>query len=181
MLRLLHSLSAQQSLEVYLEVSGMIDARHLKPSTYDARVKQAVKNLCAGPSTIRPSCGPTNWVTIRAVSTACVAILCEWPRGSPSRGADDAYQALQWTMQTAERDAGLRPTAVALEFIFAAIDSLDKYSAFVPAMTSRSSPSAELEDHVVGIGVEIKADERGMLIANALPGGPAAEAGLRRG
>jgi carboxyl-terminal processing protease len=48
-------------------------------------------------------------------------------------------------------------------------------------MTGRSSPSAELEDHVVGIGVEIKADERGMLIANALPGGPAAEAGLRGG
>ncbi len=43
------------------------------------------------------------------------------------------------------------------------------------------APSAELEDHIVGIGVEIKADERGMLISKALPGGPAAQAGLQSG
>ena len=179
-LRLLHSLSAQQSLEVYLEVSGLIDARHLKPSTYDARVKQAVKNLCAAldnPSFLRANELGDDPGRLDSLRRDFMRVA----EGQPIKGADDAYQALQWTMQTAERDAGLRPTAVALEFIFAATDSLDKYSAFVPAMTGKGSPSAELEDHVVGIGVEIKADERGMLIANALPGGPAAEAGLRGG
>jgi carboxyl-terminal processing protease len=179
-IRLLHSLSAQQSLEVYLEVSGLIDARHLKPSTYDARVKQAVKNLCAAldnPAFLRANELGDDPGRLDSLRRDFVRVA----EGQPVKGADDAYQALQWTMQTAERDAGLRPTAVALEFIFAATDSLDKYSAFVPAMTGRASPSAELEDHVVGIGVEIKADERGMLIANALPGGPAAEAGLRGG
>jgi carboxyl-terminal processing protease len=179
-LRLLHSLSSQQSLEVYLEVSGLIDGRHLKPSPYDVRVKQAVKNLCAAlenPSFLRANELGDDPARLDSLRRDFVRVA----EGQPIKGADDAYQALQWTMQTAERDAGLRPTAVALEFIFASIDSLDKYSAFVPAMTGRSSPSAELEDHVVGIGVEIKADERGMLIANALPGGPAAEAGLRGG
>jgi C-terminal peptidase prc len=178
-LRLVHSLSPQQSTEVYLEVSGLIDARHLKPSTYDARVKQAVKNL---------SLALENPIFLRANSVgedpsrldAFRGDLQRVVNGQPVKNADDAYQAMQWTMQAAERDAGLRPTVVALEFIFGATDSLDKYSAFVPAI-GRGSPSAELEDHIVGIGVEIKADEHGMLIANALPGGPAAEAGLRKG
>ena len=160
-------------------MSGLIDGRHLKPSPYDVRVKQAVKNLMRLSKT-RPSCRPTNSVTIRPGSTAFRVDFVRVAEGQPIKGADDAYQALQWTMQTAERDAGLRPTAVVMEFIFASTDSLDKYSAFVPA-TGRGSPSAELEDHIVGIGVEIKADERGMLIANALPGGPAAEAGLQGG
>lgn len=178
-LRLVHSMPSQQSLEVYLEVSQLIDARHLKPSTYDVRVKQAVKNLYQGlenPAFLQANGlgdDPSRLDNLHRD-------LDRVAQGKPINGAEDAYQALQWTMQAAERDAGLRPTTVALEFIFGATDSLDKYSAFVPA-SGRGAPSAELEDHIVGIGVEIKPDEHGMLIANALPGGPAAEAGLQGG
>jgi carboxyl-terminal processing protease len=178
--RLVRSMSQQQCLEVYLEVSGLIDARHLKPSTYDARVKQAVKNL---------TLALENQAFLQANGLGNDPGRLDGFRrdlqrvadGQPVNGGEDALQALHWTMQAGERDAALRPTAVVLEFIFAATDSLDKYSAFVPAMGGKSSPSAELEDHIVGIGVEIKADEHGMLIANALPGSPAAEAGLRSG
>ena len=67
-----------------------------------------------------------------------------------------------------------------VEFIFGATESLDEYSAFVPAM-GRTAPTTELEDHIVGIGVEIKAEPRGLLISHALPRGPAAEAGLKGG
>ncbi len=83
-------------------------------------------------------------------------------------------------MRAAEEHAGLRPSAVVLEFVFGSTDSLDKYSGFVPTI-DRASPSVELEDHIVGVGVEIKPDERGMLVVNALLGGPAAEAGLKKG
>jgi carboxyl-terminal processing protease len=177
--RLVRSWSPQQSLEVYQEISGLIDARHLKPSPYDARVKQAVKNL---------TLALDNPVFLQANglgqdSSRLDAFRVDLQRvadGQPVRNADDAFQALQWTMQAADRDAGLRPTVVVMEFIFGATDSLDKYSAFVPAI-GRGAPSAELEDHIVGIGVEIKADERGMLISKALPGGPAAQAGLQSG
>ena len=178
-LRLEHSMSSQQSLELYQEISSLIDARHLNPSSYDARVKQAVKNL---------TLALENPVFLQANGLgqdpsrvdAFRGDLQRVADGQPVRNADDASQAMQWTMQAAERDAGLRPTVVVMEFIFGATDSLDKYSAFVPAI-GRGAPSAELEDHIVGIGVEIKADERGMLIAKALPGGPAAEAGLQNG
>jgi C-terminal peptidase prc len=177
--RMVRSMSPQQSLEVYQEISGLIDARHLKPTSYDARVKQAVKNLTLALD--NPVFLQANGVGQDPGRLDAFRVdLQRVAEGQPVKNADDAAQALQWTMQAAERDAGLRPTAVVLEFIYGATDSLDKYSAFVPAI-GHGAPSAELEDHIVGIGVEIKADERGMLIAKALPGGPAAEAGLKSG
>jgi carboxyl-terminal processing protease len=100
----------------------------------------------------------------------------------PIGGADEASQALQWTIEAAGRDVGLDGPVVAIEFVFAATESLDRYSGFVPRM-DKSAPSVELEDHIVGVGVEIKCDEQesGMLIVHALAGGPAAEAGLKAG
>jgi carboxyl-terminal processing protease len=177
--RLVRSMSPQQCTEVYQEISGLIDARHLKPSSYDARVKQAVKNLTLALD--NPVFRRANGIDQDPSRLDAFRVdLQRVADGAPVKNADDAYQAMQWTMQAADRDAGLRPTAVVMEFINGATDSLDKYSAFVPAI-GRGAPSAELEDHIVGIGVEIKADERGMLIAKALPGGPAAEAGLKSG
>ncbi len=37
----------------------------------------------------------------------------------PISGRDEAYQALRWTMRAAEQHAGLRPSAVVLEFVYA--------------------------------------------------------------
>lgn len=95
--RLVRSMSAQQSLEVYLEVSGLIDARHLKPSTYDARVKQAAKNLCQAlenPAFLRAN-GLDDPSRIEAFRRDVLRVA----EGRPIAGADDAYQALQWTIQ----------------------------------------------------------------------------------
>jgi carboxyl-terminal processing protease len=177
--RLLRSLSTEQGFQLFTEVSILIDSRHLKPSTYDARVKQAAKNLFEALD---------NRAFLRANGlegdpsrTAAFRVDIEQLANShPISGRDEAYQALRWTMRAAEEHAGLRPSAIVLEFVFGSTDSLDKYSGFVPTI-DRASPSVELEDHIVGVGVEIKPDERGMLVVNALLGGPAAEAGLKKG
>src|SRR5580704_10313527 len=176
---LLRSLSTEQGFQLFTEVSILIDSRHLKPSTYDARVKQAAKNLIEGLD---------NRAFLRANGlegdpsrTAAFRTDVEQLANShPISGRDEAYQALRWTMRAAEEHAGLRPSAVVLEFVFGSTDSLDKYSGFVPTM-DRASPSVELEDHIVGVGIEIKPDERGLLVVNALAGGPAAEAGMKKG
>ena len=176
---LLHSLSSEQGVQLFAEVSILIDSRHLKPSTYDARVKQAAKNLLGGFENrmfLRANGldgDPSRAATFRSD-------LEQLANSHPISGRDEAYQALRWTMRAAEEHAGLRPAAIALEFVYGSTDSLDKYSGFVPNL-DRASPSVELEDHIVGVGIEIKPDERGMLVVNALSGGPAAEAGLRKG
>jgi len=177
--RLERSISPERSLELYTEVSTLIDARHLHPSTYDARVKQAAKNLCQAVDN-RAFLQANNVPDDRARIDTFRNEMLQLVNSQPISGRDEASQALQWAMRAAERDLGLRPSTVAIEFVFGATDSLDKYSGFVPAM-DRASPSVELEDHIVGIGVEIKTEERGLVVARALPGGPAAEAGLQSG
>jgi carboxyl-terminal processing protease len=177
--RLVRSLSTEQGLQIFAEVSILIDSRHLKPSTYDARVKQAAKNLLEGLE---------NRAFLRANgldgdpsrTAAFRSDIQQLGNSHPISGRDEAYQALRWTMRAAEEHAGMRPATVVLEFIHGSTDSLDKYSGFVPTL-DRASPSVELEDHIVGVGVEIKPDERGMLVVNALTGSPAAEAGVRKG
>jgi carboxyl-terminal processing protease len=177
--RLLRSLSSEQGMQLFAEVSILIDSRHLKPSTYDARVKQAAKNLLEGLE---------NRAFLRANgldgdpsrTAAFRSDVEQLANSHPISGRDEAYQALRWTMNAAEQHAGMRPSVAVLEFVFGSTDSLDKYSGFVPTL-DRASPSVELEDHIVGVGVEIKPDERGLIVVNALAGGPAAEAGLQKG
>jgi carboxyl-terminal processing protease len=178
-IRLTHSMSQEQGLKFYLEASNLIDARHLKPSSYDARVKQTANNLLGGLEnrtflqTAGLSDDPARLEMFRND-------LLELARGRQITDADDAYQAVQWTMNKAQRDAGIRPSVIAIEFVYGSIDSLDKFSGFVPTL-DRRAPSADLEDHIVGVGVEIKSEDGGMLVVNALPGSPAAEAGLKSG
>jgi carboxyl-terminal processing protease len=65
--------------------------------------------------------------------------------------------------------------------VFGAAESLDKYSGFEPE-EPKSAPSADvLDDHVVGIGVEIKPHDDGVEVVKALRNGPAARAGITAG
>ncbi len=177
--RLLRSLSTEQGLQLFAEVSTLIDARHLKPSTYDARVKQAAKSLL-GALDNRAFLRANGLEGDPSRTAAFRSDIEQLANSRPISGRDEAYQALRWTMRVAEQHAGLRSSTIALEYVYGSTDSLDKYSGFVPAL-DRASPSVELEDHIVGVGVEIKPDEKGMLVVNALSGGPAAEAGLLKG
>jgi carboxyl-terminal processing protease len=176
---LLRSLSTEQGLQLFAEVSILIDSRHLKPSTYDARVKQAAKSLL-GALENRSFLRANGMDGDSSRTAAFRSDLEQLANSRPISGRDEAYQALRWTIRVAEQHAGLRSSAVVLEFVYGSTDSLDKYSGFVPSL-DRGSPSVELEDHIVGVGVEIKPDEKGMVVVNALSGGPAAEAGLQKG
>src|SRR5690606_4570258 len=67
-------------------------------------------------------------------------------------------------------------------------DSLDKYSAFAPSKAAygmldggQEFKSAALEENIVGVGVELKAHERGALILGTVENGPAARARLTNG
>jgi carboxyl-terminal processing protease len=177
--RLLRSLSTDQGLQLFAEVSVLIDSRHLKPSTYDARVKQAAKSLM-GALDNRAFLRANGLDGDPSRTAAFRTDIEQLANSRPISGRDEAYQALRWTIRVAEQHAGLRSSAIVLEFVYGSTDSLDKYSGFVPSL-DRATPSVELEDHIVGVGVEIKPDEKGMLVVNALSGGPAAEAGLLKG
>ncbi len=98
-------------------------------------------------------------------------------------------------MKAANRRLGLRREVVAMEFLSETLDSLDKYSSFMPnkaAAMADTAPtasldvniltkSAALEDSIVGIGVELKTHEQGALVMGVIENGPSAQAGVRKG
>ena len=175
--RSVRSLSADQAMRLYREVSAQTDSRHLEPSTYDLRVRRALRNL--GLALDNPAF--TKALRIPADSFQAAGfrdfLSRTWDRLKVD-GRSNAEQILQSVMHKGQSVRGLSPGVIAFEFANATVDTLDKFSALEPAEPSQS-PSAALESRMVGIGVEVKHHEDGLLVVRALRSGPAAEAGLQ--
>lgn len=175
--RFLQSMSTEQVIRVFQEVSQMIDQRHLEPKSYQDRTEQAIKNLMvavASPAFQRANNINPSPQQVESFQRE----LNQMAAGNSVKSANEAVQFMYTTMNAGQSRLGLRPSAVALEFVYASAESLDKYSAFTPDDQARR-PSASLEDHLVGIGVEIKPHDDGVRVVRPLRGGPAAEAGLK--
>lgn len=174
--RFVNNVPKEQVIRLYQEVSGLIDNRHIEPASYSARVRQAMKNI---------SLAVENKAFVEALRLKLSAPqvktfqqeIVRLFESRTVRNTNDSLQMMYAVMDLGSRSIGLKPAAVALEFVNGATDSLDKYSAFEPTEEARR-PSADLEDHIVGIGVEIKPHDDGMAVVRALKGGPAAKAGL---
>jgi len=177
--RTVRSLSTNQAVQLYREVSTQTDGRHLEPTSYDLRVRRALRNL---------GLALENPVATRALGISADSFRVDGFRDALARIWDgmninsrsDAESVMQTVMQHAQQVPGMTPGMVAYEFANATVDTLDKFSALEPAGPTQG-PSAALESEMVGIGVEVKLHDDGLLLVRALRGGPAAEAGLKAG
>ena len=188
--RAVGSMTSTQAMALYREVSQQTDQRHLEPSSYDLRIRRGLRNL---------GIALENPTFTRSLGVQVDSFRVDGFRTTLSRIAEtmnvanynDAQGVVQRVMQEAQNVPGLSPNVVAFEFANATVDTLDKFSALEPAEPGRGASldrqraeqvrSAALESEIVGIGVEVKVHESGLLIMKALRAGPAAEAGLKSG
>lgn len=98
----------------------------------------------------------------------------------PLRSRHDARDCAAIAARLAQRDLGLPPQAVVLEFVCSTATSLDEYSAFLTGSQMEEILS-QIEGNFVGLGVELKAEDNSLLIVNVIPNGPADAGGLRPG
>lgn len=179
MLSFLSRTSFNQVASVFTETSRLIDTRHVSPPSYEERTSQALLGLAeavANPEFLAANRVNPNPAAVQALQQELIRLA----QSQPARSSNEALGLMQWAAETAQQRIGLRREAAALEFMNAMIDSLDKYSALVPAKTA-SGPGASLEERIVGIGVELKTHKDGVLVTGTIEGGPAAAAGLRKG
>lgn len=179
--RFIKGTSPNRFADLYLETSRLIDSRHIEPSTYQARVDRAIQNL---EHAVRlPEFQRVYGLNLSpAQQQAFLRDLDGYAAGQRVQSANDALRAMSGVASIAGRDIGLPPAAVGAEFVYGATESLDEYSAFNPeAPAARPSASTGLEDSVVGIGVEIKPADNGVLVLKALRNGPAEKAGVQSG
>jgi len=186
--------SWQDLYTLYQESSQLIDGRHREPNGYDVRVAQALENLSegVGNDAFRQAYRVT--ADARAVQSFRSRLSSLNTRRVQTR--TDALEVMRQTASLARTEIGLNPNAVAAEFLFGAVESLDKYSGFLPSETrtgygadltvipaqyAAAKTAGPLDTSVVGLGVELKEHDRGVVIVKPLAGGPAANAGLQRG
>ena len=81
------------------------------------------------------------------------------------------------TARLIEARTGLSQTATVLEFVSAAANGLDNYSAYLTADQLREVYE-QIEGNFVGLGVELKAETGALLIVHVIPGSPAEQAGI---
>ncbi len=82
--------------------------------------------------------------------------------------------------QLAHEQLGLKPTVVIVEYLCGAANALDPYSAYL-TLNQLNDVYSMIDGNFVGLGIELKADDRSLLIVRVIEGSPAQQAGLRDG
>ena len=92
----------------------------------------------------------------------------------------DACDAVAAAAEFAQQRLEIPSTAVVLEYLCGATNSLDPYSAYLTP-DQLNDVYAQIEGNFVGLGVELKAQNGGLVIVRVIPGSPAEESGVRAG
>ncbi|WP_010586800.1 S41 family peptidase [Schlesneria paludicola] len=177
--RLMKQLSSSSVEQMYIEVSELIDGRHITPATYARRVDGALDHLIQAlevPAFLDAA-------EVRGDANAIASLqsdLQELRTRAKIRSTNDAIAMMRNVQLKTVQEIDINPAAIGLEFVYGATDSLDQFSMLLPPEKD-GGPSVGLRDNVVGIGVEVEPHPAGLKILKLLPGGPAAQADLRKG
>ncbi len=178
-IRVLTEMTSQSGEAFFREISQMIDNRHIEPSSYAVRVNNAFEHLhhaIANPAFQTATGLRVQMADIRDYQRSLSALQQE----SRVRSQADAVNVIRQVGRMSQQSIGLNPGAVYFEFVYASLDTLDKFSMLLPPEKT-GQVNVGLNESLVGIGVEVEADTAGLKILKAFPGGPAAQATLRKG
>ena len=188
--------SLNEATTAFLELSDLIDRRHVSPIDYPARTRAALNGLVAAVES--PEFLAAAGVSNRGTSQTAGSLRSLAQR--PARSRQEAVGLMQQAARIVNRDLGVPAGMVGMEFVHATMDSLDRYSSLVPTSTAMLDTddlpkaaaadgsmfdgltrTAGLDETITGIGVEMKPHADGAVVHGTVTGGPAAAAGLARG
>lgn len=179
---------------LYLEAANLIDTRHVNPMGYEARTAAALDGLATAIAT--PAFQRAAGVNASQSQVGVVQQQLRTLASRPVRSSSEAVGQMQQAASLVSRSLGMPEGLVAMEFVHANIDALDRFSAIVPRQSAMADEieietasygtdlelrTAGLEENIVGVGVEMKTDARGALVLGTVDGGPAQEAGVQKG
>lgn len=175
----LKTLRPQQTLELYTDLLGKIDAHYYTDPPYQMMTQRgaAAMDIALADETFLRNQG----VRVRGQQVDQLrSEILQLPGRYKIATARDAAAVASQIAKIANQRIGLNETATLLEFTSASAGGLDHYSSFLTADQLRDIYS-QIEGNFVGLGVELKAEQGDLQIVHVIPHSPAEQSGIHDG
>jgi len=170
---------ADEALDLYAQVLLKIQAHYVEAPNWKDVVERGTNSLevaLSEPVFLQRYLLVQDYQVLEEFRRELYRVL--GPRVVVSR--TDAYDAVADAAHLAEARLKVPPTAVVLEYLCGAANTLDPYSAYLTP-DQLNDVYSQIEGNFVGLGIELRAKEGALLIVRVISGSPAETAGLRSG
>jgi carboxyl-terminal processing protease len=175
----LRSLDETKALDLYEEILAKIESHYVSPPNWQELAERGLANLdiaLADAAFRRQN-------SLQADDAAIQDFQNQIHRRMAVTVVQTRQQAREVAANVARAAAqqmNLPPTATILEFTCGATSSLDQYSSFLTS-NQLKDVFCQIEGNFVGLGIELRSQQRSLEIISVISGSPAAQAGLRAG
>jgi carboxyl-terminal processing protease len=173
------TLSEADARRLHAELLGRIESHYVDQPDFarlSARGRLAVDVAIDDPVFLQALAVPPQ----EGQRTAFRTEMVELARQIPVANRADAERFAAWMAHVAHRTMGVPPTATLMEVSAAVMGGLDEYSAFLTG-GQLDDLYAQIDGNFVGLGVELKEADDGLLVINVISGSPAERSGLLAG
>jgi len=172
-------MSTERALDLYSRVLLKIESHYVDAPHWKALFDRGTGNLRVAlwePSFIDKNVPQRDRVAVESFMEELHRVAAPWSVVTRA----EARQAVSYVARLAQQRLEINPTVVVLEYLCGATNALDPYSAFLTP-NQLNEVYAQIEGNFVGLGVELKALDGGLVIVGVISGSPAEQAGIRAG
>jgi carboxyl-terminal processing protease len=171
-------LTLDDALDLYAEVLAKIQAHYVEEVEWDPLAAQGLDGLglaLANRAFVQAVLPPG--VTEEALQRCRQTLPAAWGKAAV-KDRRDLLRRVRALAGALRQEAGARPAAVVLEFVHAAAEALDPYSAYLPPDRFAMEKALARPD-LAGVGLDLTLARDQILIAGVVADGPAARAHLQ--
>ncbi len=176
--RMLHLPSAR-AIDLYGQVLAKIESHYVDQPSWKGLLERGTLDFetALGERTFIERNAPgTNALAIERFTNELNQTLAG--RNVADRGA--VRNCVVEISELAQSRLGIPATAVILEYLSGATNSLDPYSAYLTP-DQLADVYSQIDGNFVGLGIELKAQAANLTIVRVIPGSPAEQAGIHNG
>jgi carboxyl-terminal processing protease len=170
-------MSADRALELYSQVLVKIESHYVESLRWNDLIDRGTRNmeLAFGERTFLERNVPIN---DRPAVDAYRAEVRNYIASQKINSREDARKVVGYISRLALERLEVAPSAIVLEYLCGATNSLDPYSTYLTP-DQLNEVYSQIEGNFVGLGVELKAQNGVLVIVRVISGSPAEEAGIQ--